>query len=304
MQIILINGEDEYLKECAALEEAKSSLANSIEIFKTPQLYEDVVSVNIGFNTTYVVYNVDALPYVPTSDGLLILVAKPKCEIKYPGAKHSIYVPSLKSYEDNNEVLPWILKEGHRQNIDLSNYASAFFVNNGNRLRKIHSEIRKVVDLQKCGITDSVVTRQLFIRSVEITPKDIINAITNGNARAAVTYYDALQDLKDETGWIISYLMRHCLSILTAMYYKSKGKSLQDVASILGLHPFVVSNQIYPNVNTWKQSSLTQSLRKLGELDVLNKSGQRSVEFDLEEEIIRLSQEAFNTKRLNKESRV
>lgn len=285
--------------ERAALEEAAARLPQAVLKYRVPDGLPDYLEESqlvplFGGVRSFVLFDAQDVPELPAGDGdALICVSAPKKKLSDRRAARVHNFPRLKTFADNNEVVRWILQEGDRINIDLSRVAGALFVNSGKSLRKISSEIRKLAVLTPPGgIVSPQDARSVMCFSAELTPRSVIDSICEGHPAKALTYYDKLQEGSDETGWVIAFLQRHVVQQLRMESLSSAGLDSDSVAKELGVHPFVFRKVVQPRMGLWSVVSLSESVNKLGELDVLHKGGRGSARTGLEEEIVRLSEEA------------
>lgn len=301
VSLVLISGEEDFLINRAAGDEARLALAQEILEYEFPDDLEKYLrESSAGFESSkraYIVRNPKEIPVLPASlDDVLIIVTKKPISDKR--AKRVLSYPKLKTFSDNNEVVRWTLKEGERFNIDLSRIAGALFVNSGNCLRKISSEVQKISAAVPPGsIVSPEQARPLMCFSAELTPREIINAICDGNTIRALAFYDRLQERTDETGWIIAYLQRHIIQQLRLERLLETKASDDKIASELGVHPFILKKMIFSRRGLWPVSDLVLSLNILCDLDIAHKRGSESAHLGLETEIIRLSEIARDVKR-------
>ena len=293
--LILISGEEDFLAERAAMGVAGAVLPDAVGHYRFPadlRLYMDEVfkpDVLESHKTCFIVWGAITIPELPAYDCTVVVVSKKRIEDRR--AAQSLEFPKLKTFFDNNEVLRWILKEGERSTIDLSRVAAALFVNCGNSLRKLASEIEKLATITPRGAAvspDDVRTVLCF--SSELTPRQVVESICEGQTSRALAFYDKLQERADETGWIIAYMHRHVLSQLRTDLLLRQGCSPDRAAQTIGVHPFVFRKGLMAQSGLWSERSLRDSLQTFGELDALNKRG-RDVTCRLEFELIRLSEE-------------
>jgi DNA polymerase III delta subunit len=303
--LVLVNGDEDFLMERAVRDEISVSLSGSVQEFQVPDqldeyLYESQAPVFGNAVRSFVLWGVTEIPALPECPGdLLVCVSKSaKKPLSDKRAKRIHNFPKLKSYSDNNEVIRWILKEGERLNIDLSRVAPALFVNCGNSLRKLASEIEKISILSSRG---SVVTpdevKGLICFSAELNPQQILDSICDGYTIKALAFYDKLQEANDETGWIIAYLQRFVIQQIKFDLLLEKKTSDSEAASKLGVHPFIYKKMLMSRQALWSRKSLLTSIDTLCELDIAHKKGDVSARFGLELEIVRLSEEAKDVKR-------
>jgi DNA polymerase III delta subunit len=298
MSITLVTGEDSFLMESAAFELAKSTLSDEIVVCCGIDQYEKTSAPDIFANKrrTFVILNAESVPNHLTDEiDSLIMVARENKELttKVLNVK-TLHVPKLKVSPYRNEVLDWILKEGRNYNIDLSRVASALFVNSGNRLRKISSEIRKISETSDTREITFDKIREICVFSADLTPKDIIDSINAGRTNAAVGYYDRLQEDNKETGWIIAFMQSHLLQIAKYRALKAKGLDDDKISESLQINKYVCEKFISPVAFLWSDESLKESIKITLDLDIKHKTGKGCVEYLLLQEIIRLSEEAKN----------
>ena len=300
--LILISGEEEFLMERAARDEAVHSLSSEVAEYRLPGQLEDFLldsqtTLLSGGRRAFILWGAKEVPTIPSGDDIVIVVSGKK-PLQDKRAARSLKFPKLKSYFDNNEAVRWILKEGERLNIDLSRVAGALFVNSGNCLRKLSTEIEKLsVAVPQGTVVSPEDARHLMCFSAELSPRDIIESICDGQTVRALAFYDKLQDRGDETGWIIAYMQRHVLQQLKFELLHEQLVPDEGSAASLGVPLFVFRKMQISRRGLWSKRSLKASLGTLCDLDVAHKRGESFVRFCLESEVIRLSEEARDVKR-------
>ncbi|MFA5202955.1 MAG: hypothetical protein WC708_00880 [Lentisphaeria bacterium] len=299
-KLTLISGEEEFLVERAAFQEAASSLAKTVYQFKLPSqlsnyLQESSTIPKDNLSRVFILWGADDVPLLSSFDDDVIVVSKKK--LSHASCRKSYDFPKLKSFDDKNEYLGWIIKEGENFNIDLARVAVGLFVNSRKSLRKIFSEIRKISVLVPSGVVTPEDVKAVLCFSAELTPKEVLDAVCEGRPVKAFAFLDKLQENNDETGWVIAFLQRHIIQMLLIERLRSSGLSGQEIAEKIGVHPFVYRKMVEPKVGLWSQDSLLKSLDTLCNADLLHKVGNSSAGLMLEAEIVRLSEEALNDKR-------
>ena len=296
--LIIINGDDDFLKERAALDEAAMSLANIVHHFHFPQEKQeyqehlDILPMSKAQQAT-IIWGASEVPEILNDDDTTTIIVSSKKTLNHEKAKRVIEVKKPKPYDGGSEYIRWIMNEGGRLNIDLKRVASALFVNNGTDLRKICSEIEKLrVLFGSGGVADPLLARRVMCFSAELTPKHVVDAICEGHPAKAIAFYDKLQEKGCETGWIIAYMQRHVLQQIRMNLLQQSGMSEEQVSEALGLHPIFFRKAVMPRLKLWGVSSLRESLKTLCCLDLLHKRGVDVSHWGLEPEIIRLSEEA------------
>lgn len=303
-ELIIINGEEEFLKERAALNEIQTRLIRHTSVYDNDDIDNYLEELNtpllFGGTRAFIINNCKKIPELPSgSDVLVVVSGKKKLEDKRASLVHDF--PTLKSYANNNEVIKWILKEGSSLNIDLSRVAAALFINNGKSLRKLYSEIKKLAAVSPMGgIVTPEIARSLLCFSAELTPKDIVESVCEGHTLKALAFYDKMQQFADETGWIIAYMQRHIIQQLKIEALSKRGLKPYDISGMLGIHSFVFTQTWEPRLGCWTVESLCDSLQTFCRLDLAHKRGDSSASFGLESELIRLSEEAKNVRQRNK----
>jgi len=296
--LIIVNGNDEFLKERAALDEAAIALTTGLRHFRLPRErdhYLDIIEVSPmsgDDRVTTIVWGANDVPPI-AEIGTTIVVAASGKTLTHDKAKRVVDVRKPKTYDDGIDYIRWILKEGERLNIDLRRVASALFVNCGTDLRKICSEIGKLRILaDSSDAADPSVARRVMCFSAELTPRHVIDAICDGHPAKAIAFYDKLQERDCETGWVLAYMHRHVLQQLRIELSFASGMSVEQTAASLDLQPTFFRNAIVPRLGLWAISSLRESFDILCRLDLLHKRGMDVSRWGLEPEIIRLSEEA------------
>jgi DNA polymerase III delta subunit len=295
-KLVLIYGEEEFLMERAARDEARLCVPDEILEFRLPDELDDYLAESqspliVGGRRAFILWEADSIPALPESKDDVLIVVGGKKPLSHPQGR-SIQFNKLKTYDNNNEVVNWILKEGERRGIELNRVANALFVNCGNVLRKLASEIEKLAVLTPPGtqVTPDV-ARSVLCFSTELSPKQIIESICEGNTVKALAYYEKLQERNDETGWIIAYMQRHVSQQLRSDALLESEVSTDRAAGILSVHPYVFSKTFGARRDLWSRQSLIRSFCTLCDLDVLHKKGV-DVRCRLESEIVILSEEA------------
>lgn len=300
--LVIVTGEEEFLKERAAEDEAQNTLSARILRFWADDLeaYLETSQVPslLGEPRVFVLLGAKEIPALPAGkEDLLVVVASGKAKLADPRAKRVLNFPELKAFDDKNEYIPWILKEGRRIGLDLENVAPALFVNCGKSLRKISSEIRKLAVLASNGTVSTEDARSVMCFSADLTPKGVVDSVCDGNPARALAFYDKLMELGDETGWILAYMQRHVLQQLRMEELHAQGLPAGDIAKVLDVHPFVFRKMMDARLGLWSSPSLRSSFETLCSLELAHKRGSPSAQFGIEVEIVRLSEEARNVHR-------
>lgn len=301
-ELVIVNGEEEFLKDRAAEDEAEAHLSHQVLRFCPEDLQDYIESSQtvpvFSVPRAFIYSGAKEVPELPCGPSdLLVVVSKGSTKLSDPRAKRVLDFPELKAFDDRNDYIPWILKEGNRIGLDLENVAAALFVNSGRSLRKISSEIRKLAVLSSNGSVTVSDARSVICFSADLTPKGVVDSVCEGNTSRALAYYDKLMEAGDETGWIIAYMQRHVLQQLRMERLHAAGVASGDAAKSLGVHPFVFRKMKESRLGLWTDESLRFGFEVLCSLDLMHKTGSSSAGPGLEIEIIRLSEEARNVDR-------
>ncbi len=295
--LILVNGEEELLKERAALQEAESGLFSSVYHYyddDVGRLLDEMELAPVsGGSRCFILWDATKVPQAPDGSDCLVCVSASGKVLKDPSASRVVNFPKLKTFDDNNEVIRWIHAEGDRVKLDLKRVATALFVNSGRSLRKLASEIGKLTVTCKPGsVVSPEEARSVMCFSASLTPKNVIDAICEGQPAKALAFYDKLQEGGDETGWILAFVQRHVWQQLVILRCQRSKLPEKDIASLLGVHPFILRKMLESRTGLWSDSSLSRCLGTLCDLDHANRRSSPSVRLMLELEITRLSEES------------
>lgn len=298
MKTILIFGEDEFLVERSVRSETESLLPDLVFKYKFPEdlnnyINESQSSPIEDLKRIFVVFGAKGQFDLPVRDSDNLIVV---CDsyVKWFDFNKIIEVPAVKFTPDGKEVIRWIEKEGESLTINLNKVSTALFLNSGNCLRKLSSEIEKIslVVSKNSIVKPDDIRGLLCFSNSEISPRSIVESICNGQTSRALAYYDKLQERADETGWIIAHLLRMILQQIKLENITSDFSDI-EAAKALDCHPFYYKRQLSQRKGTWSKDTLLCSFRKLCSLDLLNKRGLPLVENSLIIEIISLSEGAL-----------
>lgn len=269
------------------------TLTDNVQVYRFPEdrkEYESDILMSGFEKKVFLVYGDKDIPDFPRdNEDTIIFVTSKKVATK--SFDEVFEFPKLKTYSNKNEVVDWIINEGKRLKIDLSTISNALFVTCGGCLRKLASEIEKLSSVAEGGKVSVTQAKELVSFSVELSPKEVVEGICEGNVRKALTYYTFLQERKDETGWIIAFLQGLCSTSLKYQLLHDSGIDDSEVSKVLGMHPFVLKSSIAGRSYLWKKDALSSSFSDLCEMDFLHKSG-KDIKCRLEDLIKNLAETA------------
>lgn len=278
-QIIIINCEDEFLREREAYDQARSFLADEIISFKFPKDEEKFFEFSSlrefsQLKKVFVVFDCVGIPKLPEN---VSLICVPKSKLAVPGAR-IINIPILK----RNDVYQFILNEGERHKIDLSDVVDALLMNNGTCLRRLVSEIEKIVTMT--GLEGKIKpqdARQVMCSFLPIDTNLLIDFVICGKTKSLILAFDRMED--GEIAKTLAYFYNNVSRVLQLQAFKNN-QILQKTAF----------RKTTDQLNLWTNESLVQSVKTLAYLDERQKLGDLSVKFRLKQEMIRLSEEIKN----------
>jgi DNA polymerase III delta subunit len=290
--LILINGQEEFLKEEKAFYEAKASLCDSIEIYRggDTSSYEDYISMDRldGSTTAHIFIGFKEVPPLPSSEDLVIVTSKGS-DLENPRSNKVFNFPKLKTYGKNNEVVSWIKNRGESLGLDLSLFANALFMSNGHNLRKIDSEIKKLFLISESETLTPDIFKSVVSYTNNLTPKEIVDSIISGNAKRAIIFYDKLQDQGEETGWIIAFIQRMLIQQIKLEILCSSDLDDFQMSEKLGISTYAFRH-LKTRQGSWELGLLKTVFEDLCSIDLLHKSGNQSSKPLLEQIIIKLSE--------------
>lgn len=288
MSFIIINGDDEFLKERAAKEHADTHLADEIFTFSIPEDLDSYLRISQfspldSGNKVFIVWSKSEVPLLPSSEKDLLIVVAQNKKLSDSRAKSVLTVSSPKKNYQGNGYISWIIEEGDRHKINLSRIAGALFVNNGTCLRKLSSEIDKIALISS---VNSEVTpeeaKSVMCFSSELNPSFLVDAVCEGETKKVIAIWEKIKENTNNfAGFVIAYMHRHVLQILRL----EKARPGSDVRMTA---PRNLTNYI----GFWSVPSLQESSDVFRSLDIGNRRGDTSVPLGIELEIIRLSEEA------------
>ena len=146
--------------------------------------------------------------------------------------------------QDEATILRWIAGSVRRENKQITEQVIRFFFDKGLELdmENIQKELGKIysaIHLDKSEITAQDVEE---ICTTQITNQifDMVNAVAEKQQRKALDYYYDLVALKEPPMRILFLLTRQFRLLLEVKDMDKRGYPRKEIASKVGLHPFVV----------------------------------------------------------------
>jgi DNA polymerase III delta subunit len=286
LSFLIINGENEFLKERAAKEHASTRLASETLTFFIPEDLNSYLrmsqfsSMDSG-EKVFIVWSKSEIPLLPINEkDSLIVVARDK-KLSDSRAK-VITVSSPKKNFQGNGYVRWIIEEGESYKINLSRIAGALFVNNGTCLRKLASEIEKIALISSNSEVTPEEAKSVMCFTSEIDPSFLVDAVCSGETKKAISIWEKIQDhTHNFSGLVIAYMHRHLLQVLKL----EKARPGSDVR-------MTAPRKFSDCLGFWSVPSLQKSSDIFASLDIGNRRGDLSVPLGIELELIRLSEES------------
>ena len=163
---------------------------------------------------------------------------------KLAHSPNCVYFESAKLYD--NKVPEWIINYCKEQKYNISVKAAGILSESlGADLNRIANEIDKLTLLLPPGgeIKESLVEEHTGI-SKDFNSFELLNAVIHKNvlkANQIVNYFEA-NPKNNPMVLTISTLFRYFLNLLTYHYQKRETQNIQEMAKILGVHPFFMKD--------------------------------------------------------------
>lgn len=273
--LIIINGDDEFLKERAAYEYTDGFLADEILKFDFPDdelKYTELSQCYLSDKrTAFLIRNSDRIPELPINNSLLIVLSKEDKKLNSKRATKTIDIQKLKYNKYKNDYIKWILDEGERRKINLNRVVGALFVNHGTCLRKLSSEIEKlsVVADHESQMISPEMAKSVMCSSIDFSPFLLIDLVFGGETKSVSAFVDKMKKSNSHASVIYPLLNK----LVEIFQFDSDIKLNRD---------FLINE-----INFFK--SIDLKLRK----------GNHSAFVDLELGLLRLSEEIKNVKSRN-----
>lgn len=178
----------------------------------------------------------------------------------------------LKTWDNNNEVIRWLLEEAKRLKLSLdAKMAAGMFQIAGDDLYRLSSELRKLLLLVGPGVPVTVDHLKLVLSpGTTAEPWTVAEAAFAKNPKKAINALSSLYrySTDDPSIPVMGAMMRQAEKLLVARSMMDRGASPEDVAARLGMHPFRFKMSLLPHVEKHTQRGLTLAMQNLCKLDV------------------------------------
>ncbi|WP_027417692.1 DNA polymerase III subunit delta [Aneurinibacillus terranovensis] len=187
--------------------------------------------------------------------------------------KNSVVVPFMPLKDD--ELVHWISRRAAKHNASVMPEAARMLITmTGGDLRRLNQEIEKMATYVGEGetITPEVVGL-LGSRQLEQDVFRLVDQVARLQLENAMRIYYDLQMNKEEPLKILTLLARQFRILLQIKILQPKGYSPQQMASMLGVHPYVAKLAAEQS-RLFSELALKRIIQKLAEEDYRIKTGQ------------------------------
>ena len=178
----------------------------------------------------------------------------------------------LKTWDNNNEVAKWTVDEAKRLGFNLElKCATALFQLTGGDLHRIANELNKILLLVgKGGTADLPKITMVATRSAGTEPWAVVDAALFKDRRQALNGLNLLYRFasEDPSILLLATLMKGVERVFIATSMLSRGRSADEVATRLSMHPFRFQKTVQAQAAKHNVTSLSQMMQKLSKLDV------------------------------------
>jgi DNA polymerase III delta subunit len=200
----------------------------------------------------------------------------------------------LKTWDNNNEVIKWVETEARNLKLVLDKgVPQLLFQFVGPNLWKLSNELRKLTLL--VGENGHVGRDQLKLTiapSPSAEPFQVAEAAVAKDVRKAMdTLSTVYRNMGDEAHVPITFsLIKQIEKFVVARDLLDKGTSEEDIASVLGMHPWRCKTVFMPAVQKHKMKDLVAHMTRLRKLDADVKGAARSKRTLVELSVLAIAQ--------------
>jgi DNA polymerase III delta subunit len=178
----------------------------------------------------------------------------------------------LKTWDNNNEVVAWVMAEAERLGLKLDiKIATSMFQVVGSNFYVLASELSKLRVLVGAGARVTVDHLKLVMTpSTTAGSWDVADAVFLRNRGKAMNLLSNIFKFasEDPTLMILGSLMKSSERLFVARAMKDRGSSDEEIAARFGMHPFRYKMALLPQVEKQDLKTLTRSMKMLSKLDV------------------------------------
>jgi len=188
-----------------------------------------------------------------------------------------------------NELIPWVMDAARQRKVEMEEEAAAMLIQYiGNNMQLLSKEMEKISQYVGKGnlITLSVVN-ELVSKNIE---QDVFTLVDHVVHYRVAEAFDSLHELlkrNEEPIKILALLARQFRLIYKAKELERSGYSQQQMAQILGIHPYICKLVVQQSKN-FSQDKLAEFLDHLADLDYMMKTGRTDKVVALEMFLLKL----------------
>lgn len=195
--------------------------------------------------------------------------------------KKQKFVQEFSSFS-NNDAAKWAKEEIKKRGADISNKALNYLAGvTGSNLWQLDSEIDKLINYKSGQVEKSDETVEIQLEDVQELVKGafdedifaLTDAISNNDKKSAVELLEKQYEAGLSDHYLLNMIVRQIKILLQIRGALDAGENSRNLASSLGLHPFVVQKGMN-QVRRFNIQTLKKALNKLVEIDYSLKSGQ------------------------------
>ena len=176
---------------------------------------------------------------------------------------------------DDRTLKVWIATNLKKENLKISEQTCEYFMEKvGTDMSNMKSELEKLISYA-CdrGVVTNDDIDAICTTTITNTVFDLTNALGDGNIRRALDLYYDMIALKEPPLRILFHIGRQYNQMLIAKTMKNSGHSSSDIASALGVPPFVAGKYI-SRASNYSVKRLKSLIKSCVEADQSVKTGQ------------------------------
>lgn len=177
----------------------------------------------------------------------------------------------FKTWDNNNEVVKWIIEESARLSLNLDrSIAIAIFQVDGDDLYRISSELKKLKTLVGKSPVTTEHLHLVMTPASTIASWDVVESAFLKNYKKAFNQISTIFKfaVEDPSIMILGALMKGAERLFVARSMMEKGSSHDEIAGRLGMHPYRFKMSLLPQVEKQTIRGLVRNMQMLSNLDV------------------------------------
>lgn len=174
---------------------------------------------------------------------------------------------------NKGEVEKWLQKEAGDKGYTLpQGFARAIYNATGDDLFALHNVLGKVLIHADDTVVEKADLVAVVTRTATNDTFDLTNAYNRRDLKACLHLVGAYYHQDDNPSLlIVSTLLNHLDKLIRAKSLLAYGLDPKDAASVLGMHPWVFQNKLYPHLRDFDLDKLIGSYGDMCKVDMLVK---------------------------------